>query len=129
MHCLNLWCQNSGMASIPYLARTVSGPVHIASATAPGWWSLRYPRTASMEASLPMLPAPTLPKMPTRCAPAPPSASAHRHEVLLCWPATTVSIDMSGGAADTDSLACRPLRETVRPATGRALLAIQRASR
>ena len=39
--CSNFWYQNIGTASMPYLARTRSGPPHMESTTASGWASRR----------------------------------------------------------------------------------------
>ena len=111
---------------------TLCAPVHIASTIA-SVINLGYSSTASIEASLPILPDPSLPNRPTRGAELDhtrlPSnfhtlqvlRSSYRrhHEGLFCSPATTVSIDVSLGTVETGSLACRPASRRVRPATER----------
>ena len=89
MPLLYFWYQCQGTASMPYRSFTCSGPVHMASRMASGWSALRYPSTASTEASLPILPEPSPPNRPTRgAADDPPSAwGIHvRHESFLSRP-------------------------------------------
>src|SRR5215468_4118464 len=62
------WYHSNGIVSMPYLARTCSQPMHMASTTASGWLVLMWPSTDSRDASLPMLPEPRSPNRPTRGA-------------------------------------------------------------